>query len=281
MKGSAYLSIVFVILIILTLACNLPINSQTADSKANTAADPKTPTNPASENQEPNLPQTEPTESPTMILTPLPSNTPTITSTATPSVPMVQVSTNTNCRTGPGVVYDLLNVLLVEDQAEVVGKYTSSSPPHWIIKKNGVTCWLWGEYATVKGNTKNLPEMIPPPTPTPTSTITPSPTPEPTGDLAIVEIFMSTQFEIVIRVNTNPIGSLNGNFQYTLYADGAQSTQGSCSIPEGNNACYTGHTVVGSQSIQAVIDSNNNILETNEGNNSLTSTCDKAAFTCN
>jgi subtilase family serine protease len=92
---------------------------------------------------------------------------------------------------------------------------------------------------------------------------------------------MSTQFEVVARVATNPTGSLSGNFQYTVYANGVQTAQGSCPIPTGSNACYTGHTVVGSQSIQVVIDSNNSIAETNEGNNSITVTCDKFAFTCN
>lgn len=103
--------------------------------------------------------------------------TPTITFTLPPSVPTVSVSVDTNCRTGPGVVYERLTGLFVGERAEVIGKYTSVTPNYWIIKKGSVTCWLWGQYATVEGNTSNLPEMVPPPSPTPTFTPTPTVTP--------------------------------------------------------------------------------------------------------
>jgi uncharacterized protein YgiM (DUF1202 family) len=277
------LALFIFVLILISVACNLPSETLGTVTDSTATPIPDSQTQPAPDDQELTSPNPEPSGTSTHTNTPTPSNTPTITLTATPSTPMVSVSTNTNCRTGPGVVYDLLTTLLVGEEAEVVGKYTTSNPPHWIIKKGGITCWLWGEYATVVGDTNNLPEMVPPPTPTPSPTATPTPslTPEPVGDLYILEIFMSTQFEVVIRVAANPSGSLSGNFQYTVYADGSQSTQGNCVVPTGSNACYTGHTVSGSQSIQAVIDSNNQIPETNEGNNSTTVTCDKAAFTCN
>ncbi|MBN2119145.1 MAG: hypothetical protein JW730_21425 [Anaerolineales bacterium] len=103
--------------------------------------------------------------SPTATFTPEP--TATITLTPTSSVPMVTVSENTNCRTGPAVVFDLVGALLIGQQAVVVGKYTIGN--YWIINNpNGSgTCWLWGQYATVTGNTVGLPEYAPPPTPTP------------------------------------------------------------------------------------------------------------------
>jgi hypothetical protein len=115
----------------------------------------------------------------TPVATPLPTETGTITPTDTPSVPMVTVSTNTNCRTGPGVVYDLIGALLVGEKAVVVGKFTSGN--YWIINNpdSSGTCWLWGQYATISGNTAGLPEYAAPPTPTPTNTPTPSFTPTP------------------------------------------------------------------------------------------------------
>ena len=84
---------------------------------------------------------------------------------STPGVPMVSVSTATNCRTGPSTDYDLLYTLDVGQTAEVVGKYSGGN--YWVIKtpSGGGNCWLWGEYATIIGNTDNLPEMIPPPAP--------------------------------------------------------------------------------------------------------------------
>lgn len=113
---------------------------------------------------------------PTPLPSPLPAATlppptavftPTITLTPTPSVPMVSVSVDTNCRTGPGKEYDYIGALLVGEKAEVVGKNTASN--YWIIKNPDASgnCWLWGFYATVEGNTSNLPEVAVPPTPTP------------------------------------------------------------------------------------------------------------------
>jgi len=104
-------------------------------------------------------------------------NTPTATPTPTSTlgVPMVSVSTTTNCRTGPGTDYDIVSSLGPGQMAEVVGKYSGGN--YWVIKTpgGGGNCWLWGQYATITGNTDKLPEMIPPPAP-PTSVPTAIPT---------------------------------------------------------------------------------------------------------
>ncbi|MCX6039205.1 MAG: hypothetical protein NTW99_15240 [Chloroflexi bacterium] len=97
-----------------------------------------------------------------------PSLTPTPTFTLTPEVPMVSVSVQTNCRSGPGPAYDILGLVNVGQNAEVVGRNASSDT--WVIKlpsNPAITCWLWGYYATVVGNTAGLPIVTPPPTPTP------------------------------------------------------------------------------------------------------------------
>jgi len=110
------------------------------------------------------------------------NNTPTPTPTSAPSVPMVSVSATTNCRSGPSTDYDLISSLDVGQTAEVVGKYSGGN--YWIIKTpNGSgNCWLWGQYATIIGNTDKLPEMIPPPAP-PTDMPTKKPTPTPTSKM--------------------------------------------------------------------------------------------------
>ncbi|HRQ23739.1 MAG TPA: hypothetical protein PLF42_09970 [Anaerolineales bacterium] len=96
--------------------------------------------------------------------------------TPTPSVPTVSVSVNTNCRTGPSIQYDLVGGLNVGQTAEVVGK-NSAVANYWVVRLSGGTvCWLWGQHATVSGNTANLPEYPVPPTPTPTLTPTLTPT---------------------------------------------------------------------------------------------------------
>jgi hypothetical protein len=101
--------------------------------------------------------------------TPEPSLTPspTITLTPTQSVPVVSVSRNTNCRTGPGEPYDIIGSLLENEEAEVVG--VSSDGGTWIIQNpdRAGECWLWGYYASVSGPVENLPVYETPPTPTP------------------------------------------------------------------------------------------------------------------
>ncbi|MFV1859079.1 MAG: hypothetical protein ACC647_06980 [Anaerolineales bacterium] len=113
--------------------------------------------------------------------TPAPQATATLADTATPSVPMVSVSLDTNCRTGPGRSYDFLGALLVGETEEVVA--LSTVPDYWYITnpdQPGKFCYLWGRYATVVGNTDTLPQFTPLPSPTATNTPTPTYTPSPT-----------------------------------------------------------------------------------------------------
>jgi hypothetical protein len=103
-----------------------------------------------------------PTASPTLTFTPTPEFT------ATPSVPLISVSVATNCRVGPGKAYDRVGALLVGEVTEVYGRDALGN--YWYVANpdvDGGFCWLWGEYATLVGNTQALPVFTPPPTPTP------------------------------------------------------------------------------------------------------------------
>ena len=110
---------------------------------------------------------------PTLTLTPRFTSTPTITLiptitlTTTLDRPMVSVSQNTNCRIGPGTVYDIVGALLVGETAEIVAR--SEDGGYWIIQNpdGAGECWLWGYYATAVGPIEGLPTVMPPPTPTP------------------------------------------------------------------------------------------------------------------
>jgi hypothetical protein len=88
--------------------------------------------------------------------------------------PTVTVSVETNCRSGPGLIYANVYSLPVGTTAVVIGKNTITN--YWIIQipGSGGTCWLWGQYATVTGNTAALTEYA-----TPTAGVTPN-TPVPT-----------------------------------------------------------------------------------------------------
>lgn len=77
----------------------------------------------------------------------------------------VTVSQNTNCRTGPSQDFKDIFALTPGQTAEVIGKNTLNN--YWIIKipdGSGKTCWLWGKFATVSGDTTALAEAV---TPTP------------------------------------------------------------------------------------------------------------------
>ena len=167
------------VLVSAILACNLP-----------TVAAPPVPTDPgaaqtaaaqtvaASVNQTlAAIPSVVP---PTLPLSPLPpatesftpSPTPTLSPTpeftSTPTIPLVSVSMDTNCRSGPGQVYDYLGGLFVGQTAEVYGK--NQNGDFWYIRLPGNSntfCWLWGQHATIVGSAALLPVYTPPPTPTP------------------------------------------------------------------------------------------------------------------
>jgi len=116
------------------------------------------------------LPSTEPPPPPTATpaWSETPSLTPSPTATFTPAVPMVSVSVDTNCRTGPGKVYDMVGALTTGKSAEVIARDPSGN--YWYIRNpnNPASfCWIWGQYATISGNTAGLPVYTPPPTPTP------------------------------------------------------------------------------------------------------------------
>lgn len=99
--------------------------------------------------------------------TPTPTPVPTETPTPTPAVVTISVSSDTNCRTGPAAVYDNRGSLRVGETSEVVA--TSTEPDYFYIAnpdRPGEFCWLWGQYATVAGDTVPLPVLTPMPRPT-------------------------------------------------------------------------------------------------------------------
>ncbi len=92
-----------------------------------------------------------PTDTPPFTFTPEPPTvtptlawTPTPVFTATPSVPLIGVSVATNCRVGPGRVYDRVGALVVGQTAEVMGRNNAGN--YWYIRNPSRTtefCWLW------------------------------------------------------------------------------------------------------------------------------------------
>ena len=102
-----------------------------------------------------------------------PESTFTPTFTFTPTYAMLGVSVETNCRSGPGLAYGALGIVRVGETAQVVGRNAEST--YWIVKlpsNQAITCWVWGQYATLAGNSGGVAVRTPPPTPTPAATST-------------------------------------------------------------------------------------------------------------
>lgn len=90
----------------------------------------------------------------------------------------VTVSTATNCRQGPSAAFASVYGMPVGQVAKVVAKNSYSG--YWIIEipsQAGQTCWLWGQYATITGDTASLKDVV---TPTSVATLKPTATNTPT-----------------------------------------------------------------------------------------------------
>ena len=99
---------------------------------------------------------------------PAPADTPTPEATAAPAIPQATISQNTNCRSGPGTVYDLVYSALAGGSFTIVA---GSTVPEYVVieipNKPGQTCWLWTRYASISGDVNALAKQPAPPTPTP------------------------------------------------------------------------------------------------------------------
>ncbi len=93
--------------------------------------------------------------------------TPTATPTNTPAtmavLPTLSVSMPTNCYAGPSTKYGFVITIYPGDTVTVVGKDVPDN--YWIINAPGypgTVCWLSGQYASVTGDTADLPSPVRP-----------------------------------------------------------------------------------------------------------------------
>lgn len=183
----------------------------------------------ATETQPPTVTPIEasPTPVPTETLTPVPLVT--ATATLPPGVPQVTVSVPTNCRTGPGIVYNRVGGLQVGQVAEVVGRHADRD--YWVIRnpaRPNQTCWLWGNFATVTGDTGALPVMTPPPAPTPVPgfDVFYSGMDSCTGTGWWVELDVENLGGITFQSITFTVLDLDTDVSSTLYANGFTNNNG-------------------------------------------------------
>ncbi len=167
-------------LLIASLACDLPIGTATQNEDLNATETMQALATRVAGTLEPDVESSgsgdseEDSVEGSAAESPQASETPTITLTPTQGAPIVHVSVDTNCRFGPGDVYEYQGALMVGEESQVVGKLADES--FWYISNPDAPppyCWIWGAYAQVEGDTSGVPILTPPPTPTPEYTPTP------------------------------------------------------------------------------------------------------------
>jgi hypothetical protein len=135
-----------------------------------------------------------------------PSETASMTVSPTSGKAMVSVSNATNCRSGPGTVYDWLGALNPGQEVEILGKDPSNSSYYIKNPTNPSSfCWIWNTYATVTGDMAAVPVYTPMPTPTPAKTSTPT-TPPVDFSVTYSEIIVCGNF--YVEVNITNTGTL-------------------------------------------------------------------------
>jgi hypothetical protein len=179
MSNRSALMGIFALLLIASLSCNFPGSSQQPDETAIFMSAQLTLIAEQQKAEADQVQQAQPAQvqestsddsaavQPSSTFTPEPTATATITPTATLDVPIISVTVDTNCRNGPGDVYDLTGFLKVGEKAEVIGWEGKGN--FYVIKdlRGGPDCWLWANFAKVEGDTSNLKVYAIPPTPTP------------------------------------------------------------------------------------------------------------------
>jgi hypothetical protein len=85
------------------------------------------------------------------------------TASATPdtSKPVLSITGDSNCRTGPGANFAVVTGFTPGTDLEIVAQDTADN--YWLVKipNTEETCWVWGKYATAKGDLANIPQSTP------------------------------------------------------------------------------------------------------------------------
>ncbi len=133
------------VLILASVACNLPSNAPTPIPEA--TATPLTPL-----------------DTPTSISTSIPTETPLPTLTPTPTIPIAWPNDKgVNCRYGPGTEWLAVGALLVGQTATIQGRNEDSS--WWYVNtpdNPGSPCWVAASVTNTAGNLSSLSVINPP-----------------------------------------------------------------------------------------------------------------------
>lgn len=214
-----------------------------------------------------------------------PSNTPQPSATATSSVPMATFLTGANVRRGPSTLFNPpLGGFAANDTTEILAKHPTL--PWYKVRYYNADGWVHGDLISISGDTSNLPTDAGPPVPTLTFT------PVPATATPVVNVNL-----VAGNITTNPsLSDLSCGQTFRIFIDVAnfgetRSPGGSINVVDTGGGLETrttgvfgeiepGQTVnVGpipltvnthfseSHVLAVILDPNNAIAETNEGDN--------------
>ena len=101
--------------------------------------------------------------SPTVTWTLAPSATFTESASPTPEIPIVEATKDSNCRSGPGKEYPVINWLKTGEIAPIVGRRKDNT--YWVIEISRRQCWIWDGLVSVSGDVDSVPIFSDPPKP--------------------------------------------------------------------------------------------------------------------
>jgi len=136
-------------------------------------------------------------------------DTPTLMTSSPFATPMAIIKAATSCRSGPAETYKSITDVNPNQNAAVLGK--DSSGNYWLIETTSGECWVAAQYATITGNTQDIPEVTPLPS-------TPSGVPARPGKLTAVASCNTTSTTNVLTWTDNA----NNENGYYVFRNGSQ-----------------------------------------------------------
>jgi hypothetical protein len=166
-KASKQILSAILVLILGSVACNLPSNEQISPNEA--AALTLTA---GAQTLQASIPVATNTVIPTFTAIPqLPTNTvppvvlpTTVLQTATPSGTFFVVDVGANCRKGPGTFYDKTGSFAQGTYVTIVGRNADST--WWLVLNGSSNCWISAVTGHTTGSVSGIPTVEAPPTPT-------------------------------------------------------------------------------------------------------------------
>jgi len=253
----------------------------------------------------------QPTAQVTVVSRPTLAPTPTSPSAGVPSgAPRVTAVMNANVREGDSTAYNRIGTLLRDQSADVIGRSPNAGQWYYIRLSNGQQGFIAPSTVSIEGNISGLPIINPPPLPTaiPTAipTIVPTaiiPTIAPTAvstgsNLAIqsvtvdpVQPICNQSTLVTVKVVNNGTGA-SPAFSIGLTdrrsADGSTTASTRGAVPALNpGASFTSEMYLTistfyseAHTLTIALDSGNQVIETNEGDNVTTYGYNLAQGTC-